>query len=142
MVEEYVLDAAIKMAIEAEKIAHNGVSGTRVGACAVAHTKEGKVGIFSGCNIELANSKGWHAEEVAMMKAISEGYPYLDAVIVTSRSESHQAAGCGYCLQNISYANLDCIIMVVDMKGNVKVQTTARERQGEHGYFGTGKLLL
>lgn len=136
------LNTAIKWAIAAINRAHAGISGTRVGACAIAKNKDGEYGLYPGCNIELANSNGWHAEEVAMMKAISEGYPYLECMIVTSTSDAHAVACCGYCLQNISYANLDCRIVVVNLKGEIKIDTTARERQGKHGYFGKGKLEI
>lgn len=136
------LDTAIKWAIEAIKNAHAGISGTRVGACAIAKNRAGDYGVFSGCNIELANSNGWHAEEVALMKAISEGHPYIECMVVTSGSDAHAVACCGYCLQNISYANLDCRIIVVNLEGKIKIDTTARKRQGENGYLGKGKLEL
>lgn len=123
--------------------AHVGISGKRVAANLIAQNKKGQNNRFLGCNIELATSKVYHAEEVALTKAISSGYPFARLCMVTSTNEGQQAAMCGYCMQTYMYANPDCVIVVVNPEDkSVKLATTVRERNGPYAYLGKGKLQL
>lgn len=133
---------AIKMAIEAMQHAHVAISNHRVGACVVATNKEGKIKLFTGCNIELATSVVYHAERVALTKAVSEGYPYILCCIVTSLNDDQQAAMCGSCMQDFMYANPNCGIVVVKPTGEIKLVTSVTERNGKYAYLGKGKLQI
>src|ERR1041385_1413553 len=102
------------IAMDMLKYSRANISGNKVGACVVAQNEAGGTTTFGGCNIELATSKVYHAEEVALSKAISEGYPYILECWITSLSEQQRAAMCGYCLQHYAYANPDCRIVVLN----------------------------
>lgn len=136
-------DVAIKKAIEATKNAHTQISGVKVGAAVIAFNKEKNLcDIFSGCNIELASSRGFHAESVALSKAISEGFPVIGGCVVTGSDDNHMAAMCGYCMQDFLYANPDCEVLVARMDGSIKLKVSLRERNGEYGYYGKGRLQI
>jgi cytidine deaminase len=140
--DELIHLACVK-AIDAIKNAHASISGVRVGAAVVAYDKTGRqANIFTGCNIEYATSRGDHAESVARVKAISEGYPIIKAVIVTSNSDSHQAAMCGFCMQEFSYCAPDCEVIVVRLDGSQKLRIPLAERNGKYGYYGKGRLQI
>lgn len=117
------------------------ISGHRVGAVVRAiNPVNGDSEYFGGCNIELATSKVWHAEETALIKAIVAGFVKPVECYVTSTNTDQRAAMCGYCMQHFMYANPDCEIVVVNMDGSVKFRTTVRERNGVYAYLGRGKL--
>lgn len=141
---EKVIRVATNKAINATKNAHVAISNHRVGACVIAYpdTASNQYRLFTGCNIELATSIVYHAERVALVKAISEGYPVIDTCVVTSSHNDQQAAMCGYCMQDFMYANPTCRIIVVDMLGRVKINTTVLKRNGKYAYLGKGKLQI
>jgi cytidine deaminase len=58
----------------------------------LAINSKGDSSIFSGCNIEISFSRAFHAENVALLKAISSGYTNIKAIGVTSDSKTKQAA--------------------------------------------------
>lgn len=99
------------------------ISNHKVGACLIASSSNG-IKLFDGSNIELSHSTCWHAEEIALVKAISEGYIIPELVCVTSTSKTQQAALCGYCRQHFMYVNPECKILVVDLDGKILIQTT------------------
>jgi cytidine deaminase len=133
------LDIARDFAFDALKSAQVGISGRRVGACVIATDKMGTIGIFSGCNIELANSMGIHAERVALVKAISEGYTKIETVCVTSSSKEQRAALCGYCRQDYMYVNPDCKIYVFNPDKTIKIKTTVI-RTMRYPYLGAVRI--
>jgi cytidine deaminase len=112
------------------------ISKHAVGAAVVASNGLGNR-IFGGCNIELATKDCWHAEEVALMKAISEGYTYIKAVFVTSTSEEQRAALCGHCMEIFNRCNRDCHIYVLNPSGSMKLAISLKERNGPYAYNGS-----
>lgn len=140
--KDIIIRKAIKKAIDATENAHTAISGKKVGACVIAADKYGSLEYFTGCNIELATSVVYHAERVALVKAISEGYPTIKMCVVTSTNEDQKAAMCGYCMQDFMYANPDCDIVVANMDGSMKFITTVKDRNGPNAYLGRGKLQL
>jgi cytidine deaminase len=127
-------------AVRQLELSQANISHHKVGAVLVAQNSKGEHRIFTGCNIELATSKVWHAEEVALSKAISEGWRKPVRIYITSTNVTQRAAMCGYCMQHFMYSNPDCEIIVVDLDANILFETTVKERNGPYGYLGTGKL--
>ena len=104
-------------------LAQAEISKIRVGAAVLAINSKGDSSIFSGCNIEISFSRVFHAENVALLKAISSGYINIKAVAITSDSETKQgAAMCGCCRQDYMYLNPDCMIYVFNRDKNLKLK--------------------
>jgi cytidine deaminase len=104
-------------------LAQAEISKTRVGAAVLAINSEGDSSIFSGCNIEISFSRAFHAENVALLKAISSGYTNIKVVAVTSDSEMKQGvAMCGCCRQDYMYLNPDCMIYVFNPDKSLKLK--------------------
>lgn len=87
--------------------AYQPYSRFRVGA-AVLTTRDRK--IFSGCNVENAAYTGPHAEDIAIGKAVSEGYTEFEAIAVMGyedgKSMEDAISPCGDCRQKIiEFAN-------------------------------------
>lgn len=141
--EEVYLDLAKEVAKNAISFAQSGGSGKKVGCGLISRNMIGETKIFSGCNIELSQSRTFHAEQVALFKSISEGFYDPLICVVTSTSPEQRACMCGYCMQDYSYTNKwDLKIIVIDpLTLEEQVRCTLRERQGEFGYF-TGRGLL
>ena len=94
-------------------LAQAEISKIRIGAAVLAINSKGDSSIFSGCNIEISFSRAFHAENVALLKAISSGYTNIKAVAITSDSETKQGvAMCGCCRQDYMHLNPDCMIYV------------------------------
>lgn len=133
-------DVGCTMALRALLYSQANISGHKVGAAILASDGRGTTSFFRGSNIELATSKCWHAEEVALVKAIAEGFRDIRAVYVSSTNTDQRAACCGYCMQSLMYANPDAEIVVVNMDGSIKLRTTVKERNGPYAYWGKGRL--
>ena len=104
-------------------LAQAEISKIRVGAAVLATNSKGDSSVFSGCNIEISFSRAFHAENVALLKAISSGYINIKAVGVTSDSETkHEAAMCGCCRQDYMYLNPDCMIYVFNPDKSLKLK--------------------
>ena len=104
-------------------LAQAEISKIRVGAAVLATNSKGDSSVFSGCNIEISFSRAFHAENVALLKAISSGYINIKAVGVTSDSETKQeAAMCGCCRQDYMYLNPDCMIYVFNPDKSLKLK--------------------
>lgn len=91
--------------------------------------------IFGGFNVETYAHKGYHAEEVALIRALSEGYNGVDfkrMVVVfqdTRNGEVEIYPGCplscwGY-LWEFTHPGLE--IVVADTHGTVRYKTTLNE---------------
>ena len=107
----------------AMSLAQAEISKIRVGAAVLATNSKGDSSVFSGCNIEISFSRAFHAENVALLKAISSGYINIKAVGVTSDSETKQeAAMCGCCRQDYMYLNPDCMIYVFNPDKSLKLK--------------------
>jgi cytidine deaminase len=99
------------------------ISKIRVGAAVLAINSKGDSSIFSGCNIEISFSRAFHAENVALLKAISSGYTNIKAIGVTSDSKTKQSAAmCGCCRQDYMYLNPDCMIYVFNSDKSLKLK--------------------
>jgi cytidine deaminase len=104
-------------------LAQSEISKIRIGAAVLAINSKGDSSIFSGCNIEISFSRAFHAESVALLKAISSGYTNIKAVAITSDSDTKQgAAMCGCCRQDYMYLNPDCMIYVFNPDKNLKLK--------------------
>ena len=104
-------------------LAQAEISKIRVGAAVLATNSKGDSSVFSGCNIEISFSRAFHAENVALLKAISSGYINIKAVGVTSDSETkHGTAMCGCCRQDYMYLNPDCMIYVFNPDKSLKLK--------------------
>jgi len=104
-------------------LAQAEISKIRVGAAVLAINSKGDSSIFSSCNIEISFSRVFHAENVALLKAISTGHTNIKAVAVISDSETKQgAAMCGCCRQDYMYLNPDCMIYVFDSDKSLKLK--------------------
>jgi cytidine deaminase len=107
----------------AMSLAQAEISKIRVGAAVLATNTKGDSSIFSGCNIEISFSRAFHAENVALLKAISSGYINIKAVGVTSDSKTkHRAAMCGCCRQDYMYLNPDCMIYVFNPDRSLRLK--------------------
>lgn len=115
-------DMAIESAINNIRYSQANISNHKVSACLIAKSPKGDNKLFLGANIELSHSKVYHAEEVALIKSISEGYIFPITVVVTSNSEEQLAALCGYCRQTYMYIDPNVNIIVVDMKRNIRLR--------------------
>lgn len=104
-------------------LAQAEISKIRVGAAVLAINSKRESSIFSGCNIEISFSRAFHAENVALLKAISSGYTNIKAVAVTSDSQTKQGvAMCGCCRQDYMYLNPDCMIYVFNPDKSLKLK--------------------
>lgn len=148
---EITFKTAVNMTFRMLEYAQVGISDHRVGACVAARSPKaekdgtypkGYVALFPGCNIELATNAptGWHAERVALIKALSGGATDILACFVTSDSIEQRAAMCGYCMQDFMYVNPDAFIIVLNPDKSVKLITTVKDRNGELAYWGRGKI--
>lgn len=107
----------IKAALKAKKHSHSPYSKLKVGAAII--TKDGK--IFTGCNIESSSfSLTICAERTALFKAISEGYKKFSAIAIVSNSR-YPIPPCGACRQVLSDLAGNIDIILIDKKGNEKV---------------------
>lgn len=131
-----------EQAMEAMQFSQSQLSGVTIGASVKARNKDGDIKIFKGTNIEISPGcqANIHAERLALLKAISEGYIDILECFITSNKDTHMAAMCGYCMQDFTYFNKDCRIVVIRQDYTTKIDTTVVERQGKYGYFSKGKV--
>ena len=102
----------------AADLAYSPYSNYRVGAALL--TKSGK--IYSGCNIENASyGLGNCAERTAIFKAVSEGEKDIEAIVIVTRDGG---ISCGACRQVLNEFNPHMIVIAVDEKGKVHLETT------------------
>ena len=94
------INALVKQAIEARKMAYAPYSKYKVGAAVLG--SDGK--IYGGCNIENASFGLTNcAERTAIFKMVSEGCMTFRALAVVGASEEPAESGpCGACRQVIS----------------------------------------
>ena len=116
-----------------------GVSGHRVGAVVVAANNKYELEMFGGCNIEFSSATGIHAERVALVKAISEGFTKILNVYVTSSSVEQRAALCGYCRHDFMYLNPNCGIIVLNPDKSIKLTVILIDTL-KFPYLGKGKI--
>lgn len=108
----------VATAIQARSWAYAPYSGYMVGAALL--TASGK--IYDGVNIEsAAYPTGICAERVAIFKAVSEGERQFTAIVVAT---VNGGTPCGSCRQVMAEFGLDTRVVIVDMDGKVKLDTT------------------
>ncbi|MBF0106046.1 MAG: cytidine deaminase [Deltaproteobacteria bacterium] len=113
-------DALIKAAQEARKHVYAPFSKYRVGAAVLTSTGE----IFSGCNVENSSYRLTNCAEVtALTKAVSEGYSKFVKLAVVTDDGGYP---CGACRQVIWELCGDIEVLVVDKKGRVKKERSAK----------------
>lgn len=141
--QKTLFQEAIDTAFDMLQHAQVGLSGHRVGAAVIAssHKKEPTHKVFGGCNIEFsAGAYNIHAERLALVKAISEGYTEISYCFVTSSNFEQRAAMCGYCMQDFMYVNPNCIIIVLNPDKSEKIRISVLKRNGEYAYLGKGRI--
>jgi cytidine deaminase len=110
-------------AFAAMNLAQARVSNIRVGAAVLAYNREGQSSIFPACNLEISYSRAFHAENVALLKALSSGYTDVRAIAVTSDKITKQgAAMCGCCRQDYMYLNPYCLIYVFSADRSLRLK--------------------
>ena len=114
-----------------------GNSGVSVAALLVAQDKRGETAEFTGANIEVARGIVYHAEEVALIKALNEGYTKPLHIYLTSPSDAHRVPMCLICRGKFFYVNCDCVVTVLNTKFEPALTTTVRESVN-YPYFGRG----
>jgi len=121
-ISKSTLEKLKKAAIKASKASYSPYSKFSVGAAILM--EKGK--IFSGTNIEnAAYGLAICAERVAIVKAVSEGYKNIQAVVVYTPTKT--ATGCcGACRQFIHEFGPNCeILSFCDSKK--QIATTCKE---------------
>jgi cytidine deaminase len=122
----------LQRAIEARKIAYAPYSNYRVGAALL--TRSGRV--YTGANVEnAAYPDSLCAERVAIVKAVSEGEREFIALAVVT---SNGGTPCGSCRQVMAEFGLDMLVLIADVDGNLKQETTVSDLLP--GAFGPGDL--
>ena len=107
----------IKEAEKARKRAYTPYSKFQVGAAVLC--ADGK--IFTGCNIENASfGLTVCAERVAIFKAISEGSTKFEAIAVIGDTDK-PCSPCGACRQVILEFGEDIILVMANLKGDIKI---------------------
>ncbi len=110
----------INAACEVRKWSYTPYSKYPVGAAVL--TTSGK--IYDGVNIEnAAFPTTMCAERVAMYKAISEGELNFEAIAVVTENAG---SPCGSCRQVMAEFGLDTIVIIADLDGKVKLETTVK----------------
>ena len=130
------------IAFEYMKHSQHDISGVAVGAAVVAGkelTNDIILNVFGGCNIEFATSLVVHAERVALVKAISEGYTKIYSCHVTSLNEAQRAALCGYCRQDFMYVNPEIMLFVYNPDHSEKLRVKLIDTMN-YPYIGTGRI--
>jgi len=108
----------IKEAEKARKRAYTPYSKFKVGAAVLG--ADGK--IFTGCNIENASfGMSVCAERVAIFKAISEGSTKFEAIAVIGDTDK-PCSPCGACRQVISEFGENILLILANLKGDVKIK--------------------
>ena len=114
-------DLLAKKAVEAKKNALPAYSNFHVGSALI--TESGK--IFSGSNVESSSySLTMCAERIAIFKAISEGERKFKAIALAGDTDDY-ISPCGACRQVISDLCGDIDIIMVNGKGDYKVNKTS-----------------
>ena len=115
------------------------ITGTKVGAVALAFKKNGEAELFGGFNVELSISYVYHAEECAMMHCIYKGYK-PEIIFCTSKSKEERIAMCGNCRQKLLDANPECHFVIFDPDGEIKIMGKIKEYMIDNKSWGKLKF--
>eukprot|EP00871_Galdieria_phlegrea_P005467 jgi/Galph1/5921/GphlegSOOS_G4569.1 len=116
-IEKDILDALIKIAVEAKSKAYVPYLRFCVGACLCTTSNT----FYSGCNVENASyGLSVCAERTAVVKAVSEGHLKFRAIAVSTDTIS-DVWPCGACRQFLSEFG-DFPVFLVKQDGSLKVQ--------------------
>jgi cytidine deaminase len=136
--EEDALRRAVFLAVS---FAQAEISKVRVGAAVLAFNGMGERSIFTGCNVEISFSRVFHAENVALLNAISAGYTKISSVAVTSDSkEKQKAAMCGCCRQDYMYLNPNCMIYIFNSNKSLRLKVKLIDSMA-YPYAPKGKIF-
>jgi cytidine deaminase len=136
--EEDALRRAVFLAVS---FAQAEISKVRVGAAVLAINGMGERSLFTGCNIEISFSRVYHAENVALLKAISAGYTKIRAVAVTSASkEKQKATMCGCCRQDYMYLNPNCMVYIFNSDKSLRLKVKLIDSMA-YPYAPKGKIV-
>ena len=109
----------IEAAHEARTNAYVPYSEYPVGAALLTESGE----VFRGFNVEIVNySNSFHAEEVALMGALRNGYTNFEKLAVVS-GEDDGVRPCGMCRQTYAeFCGDDCVI-ITEADGEIERET-------------------
>ena len=114
-----VNDPLIAAARAVRENAYAPYSHFKVGAA--VQTTDGR--IFTGCNVEnVTFGLTRCAEQVAIVKAVSEGYRRFSRIAVVTESDP-PAAPCGLCRQHLVEFCADLEIILANLDGDVRQMT-------------------
>jgi cytidine deaminase len=115
--------------------AHSPISNIRVGIGMLAYSDIVKdTQIFMGSNLEIATSLVFHAERVALLKALSTGYWKPLALVLVSNSVETKVPLCGYCRQDYMYVAPEMKIRVYDHKVKKIIRTVVLKDIEKYAY--------
>lgn len=135
---ELDIDWMSKLALMTQrKNTYTNISGHKVGACLAVRDHDDRIKYFTGMNIEISTSLVFHAERVALISAMREGYTDFLAIGVTSKDKA-QATMCGYCRQDYMYINPEIEVIVFNSDGSVGIREKLIHTMN-YPYKGTGK---
>jgi len=117
------LSMAIGMALRSRKFAYAPYSKYKVGCAVIAINPDTrKRAVYSGCNIENA-SYGLTicAERVAIFKAVSNGYTWIETMVICTEGNKGDVTSCGACRQvEYEFGGPRMDIMAIDETGEIK----------------------
>ena len=130
MLNEEIIDAMVRKAMDSMNNAYVAHKGMAVGACAL--TSDGT--LYGGCSIDNASpSLHCEAEMLAIWKAVSEGKHEFDAVAVVADTEQ-PFVPCGSSLQLMSEFGVYELVMA-NINGDLE---TVRLSE----FFPSGDMLM
>lgn len=134
----YDLEIAKQVAFKQQRNARANISGHKIGACLIVEDDKGDSVYHGGCNIELATSRVFHAEAVALTTAIAHNHVKFHCLVVTS-SDEITATLCGYCRQDYLYANPDIRVVIMNPDGTIKLDEILKNTL-KFPYLGRSRL--
>jgi len=90
----------------------------------IKHSGNPEYQTFGGFNIEFSSSDVIHAERMALVSCVSEGFYPSHLYVTSSRSEGNPVYMCGNCRQLFSEVNEKMDITVFNPDGMIKGRTT------------------
>lgn len=102
---EDVIENGVEKAIATREDTYSPYSEYGVGACVIIDTTyadtDGEYVFITGANIENANyTNTTHAEQLAIDKAVLEGYRNIDGLVVAT-ADGDENGPCGLCQQHL-----------------------------------------
>jgi len=79
--------------------------------------------VFAGCNVEIPSSSlGFCAEQVAVLKAVSEGQQTLEKIVIVADERTLTYLPCGACRQLLAEFAPKLTVVLADLEGNLRAE--------------------